>query len=188
MSNVVTDVLAHGALAYAVTGRVADADRWLTRLVDGCHPGELPSREWLPALAHAASLVSAEVCQRVIDVLDTAPRATGWVEAAGHVVVGGKAAHSGRGAAAAAHFAAAAADYERIGDLTDAALSASWAVREWLAAGKPDSAAEVYAVLTRFADRNGAVGLLPESPPEELVQASTRGPSSGSASNPASIA
>jgi len=156
----VSVVLGYGALCRAITGDQETATEYLRQLEAHDNSESFVSREWLPAASHAASLVSEERSRWLRDVLRAVPRPTLWVRAALCTLDGGVAAHQGEYAIAAQHFAEAAGVYDRMGNITDATLSATWAARAWHRAGIPTNAAELDERVREFADRNEAPGLL----------------------------
>ncbi len=156
----VSVVLAHAALCRVLTGDVDAATDYLRQLEKHNDGDPVPSREWLPAASHAASLVSEDRSRWLQGLLRAAPRRTLWVRAALATVDGGVAAHQGKHVIAARHFAEAASVYDRMGNVTDATLARAWAAREWHAAGDPDSAAGYDRQVAEFAARNAAPGLL----------------------------
>jgi class 3 adenylate cyclase/tetratricopeptide (TPR) repeat protein len=153
-------VLGYGALCRAITGDHDAAAEYLRQL-EAHDSGEAPvSREWLPAASHAASLVSEERSRWLRDVLRSIPRPTLWVRAALCTLDGGVSAHQGDYAAAARHFTEAATVYDRMGNVTDATLSATWAIRAWHRAGAPENAIELSRRVRDFAAKNEAPVLL----------------------------
>jgi len=153
-------VLANAALCRALTGDVAAATGYLRQLEEHQTGESSVSREWLPAAAHAASLVSAERSRWLRGVLEEIKRPTLWVHAALCTIDGGIAAHEDDHRAAAGHFTEAASVYDRMGNVSDATLAATWAARAWHSAGDPAAATELDARIADCAARNNAPGLL----------------------------
>ncbi len=170
----VATVLAHGALCSALVDDRDQAHRYLAGLETEYTAEAFASREWLAAAAHAASLTSADHARWLRGVLDAVPRETLWVRAARAVVDGGLADHDGNHGTAALRYGVAASVYDRMGNASDGALAATWAVRASHAAGDPAASRGVARRLADFAVRNHAPMLLrlaKEIPP---VQSSSR--------------
>jgi hypothetical protein len=153
-------VLAHGALWLALAGDLKGAEVFLHLLEEEEYDEAFVSRDWLPPAAHAACLVSKDRSVWLRGVLSSFPRPTLWIHAALRTIDGGIAAHDGDHVAAAQHFTEAVSVYDRMGNVTDATLAATWAARAWHAAGDPASAAEFDRRVEEFAERNNAPGLL----------------------------
>ncbi|HCT77172.1 MAG TPA: guanylate cyclase, partial [Micromonosporaceae bacterium] len=132
---------ANAALCRAVQGRFGEAESLLSELdADWRATIALPSAEWVSAAAHAAHLLGRKATKQVSALLELAPRKTPWLEAAMATVQG--------------DHQTATMLYERIGDLSDRALSQAWAAR----VGELDATG--LAELRAFANRNNAAGLL----------------------------
>jgi len=174
----VCSALAAGALESALRGRPAAADRLLAELEDSWRrtPGWV-SREWLPAAAHAAGLVGPARAGSLLALLDRLPRRTRWVQAARCTLAAAVTAGDGDHAGAGRLHGSAALAYERIGDLTDAALAHAAAVAEHRRAGAGGGdagpAARHRAALAAFVERNGTPRLL-----DGLAQVSLSSPAS----------
>jgi tetratricopeptide (TPR) repeat protein len=153
--------LAHGALCRVLQGRRDEAAELLTELEKSWqHDPTWPSREWLSAAVHAGALLGADGTEAMRRVLSSVSRETPWTRAAGLVLAGAEAGHRDDHAEAARRYGEAAGVYDEIGDESDAALAAAWALRSYVRAGDTDAAAPWRERVREFVERNGAHGLL----------------------------
>ncbi len=155
--------LAHGALARALQGRTEEAAAMLDELAGEWRgDSSVASRDWIGAAVSAATLAGNESLRPLHEWLVDLPRPTLWVQGAAACARGGLLARRGRQAEAAAAYAESAEVYDRIGSISDSALSAAAAARCFRSAGSAESARPWVASVTGFAARNGAVRLLAE--------------------------
>ncbi|MFC7479641.1 ATP-binding protein [Luedemannella flava] len=140
--------LAHAALAWSALGHDKEALEALTELGDGWRgPRVLASRQWVPAAAHAASLLGAAGAELVRGLILQVPRHTPWSRAALASLAGTVA---GGGPTATRHHLDAARRYGDLRSATDRALALRAAAR----AGT-DITADLLADLTAFRTANG---------------------------------
>ncbi|MDP9240902.1 MAG: adenylyl cyclase, partial [Actinomycetota bacterium] len=169
--------LAHGALARGLQGRIDEAAAMLGELATEWQgDSSVASRDWIGAAVSAANMVGSTHLRPLHAWLVDLPRQTTWVQAAIALARAGLLTHQGDPAAAGLAYAEAAGHYNRIGDATDAALSAVAAARCFVAAGAEQDAKPWLAAAAAFAASNSAPGLV-----EGL-------PGAQSSSSPASIA
>jgi class 3 adenylate cyclase len=183
--------LAHGALCFALQGRRAEGAALLIELEESWHADPTwPSREWLAAASHAAALVDAERTAALREVLGSVAHQTLWAQAATHVLDGAAAGHDGDHARAARRYAQAVDVYDRMGNETDAALAAAWALGALVRAGDLDAAEAWRGRVRTFARRNGADRLLEWLPGtgDGPIVLDTAPPEGQSVSSPASMA
>jgi class 3 adenylate cyclase/tetratricopeptide (TPR) repeat protein len=153
--------LAHGALCLVLQDRPEEAAGLLAELAQSWREDpSWPSREWVPAAAHAAALLGPESTAAMQEILRSIEHDTLWRRAATHLLDGAAATHRGEHALAARRYAQAVEVYDEMGDETDAALTAAWTLRALVAAGDRESARAWQERVRTFARRNGAGGLL----------------------------
>jgi hypothetical protein len=184
--------LAHGAMCLVLQDRRDEASALLSELEESWREDPAwPSREWLPAAAHAAALLDARHTAAMRELLESLEHRTLWARAAIHVLDGATAAYRGDHTAAARHYAQAVAVYDVMGNATDAALAAVWTLRALVASGDLEDSGTWQERVQEFARRNGARRLLEGLPSVEGETTITldAAPAPGqSASRPASIA
>jgi tetratricopeptide (TPR) repeat protein len=153
--------LAHGALCLVLQDRREEATALLAELAESWRADPTwPSREWLPAAAHASALLGPQSTEAMREILRSIGHETLWRRAAGHLLDGAAASHRGDHAQAARRYAEAVGVYDEMGDETDAALTAAWTLRALVAAGDREAARAWYQRVGTFARRNGADRLL----------------------------
>ncbi len=116
--------------------------------------------EWLPVAGHASVLLAERVGQSAVDVVAevaaTVPRRNPWVVAASQVTSGASALARDTPEVAAKEFVAAVREYDAIGAVSDATLSAAWAARAYRSAGQDAAGAPYVERVRGFAHRVGA--------------------------------
>ncbi len=154
---------AHGALTRVLEDAPGEAQRLVDELDTtwrGC-PNPFVA-EWLPAVAHAAVLLSdtygVAAAETVVRIVASVPRRTPWTDGSAYLAQGAIALAGGDAASAAEQFAAAVRVYDDIAATSDAVLASAWAGRAYR--GCDAAAAAPYLERARsFAERAGATRL-----------------------------
>jgi hypothetical protein len=152
--RVLLATLSHAALCRTLQGRTDQAFALLDAIEEyWTGTNVLPFAEFVAPLACAGAMLGVEGAARVRGMFKRSPRDTPWVSAAMATLEG-----TLTGDPSAYHEAAEA--YDRIGDLTDRALTLALAARGMVRRGEAEQAASIIAEVTAFARRNEAPGLL----------------------------
>ena len=145
----------------ALQGRTGEAAVLLDELAESwLAVPALASGEWVSAAAFAAALTGREAAARVRGMLDRVGHRTPWAEAALRIVTAALAAADGDHARAGQRYAAAAAIYAQIPDVTDRILALALASRAFTDSGEHAAAEVALSEVRAFASRNRAPGLL----------------------------